>query len=97
MNGLLSQPAGPYTWAELRALRGKLPPEHPWQVQLAELEHQAYAREKVAGEGPLEALRMAILVPGYQAAKGLGVLRGRTPASLGQLQAGYRGILEGLK
>ena len=71
----------------------------PRDEGLAADEHRAFAREWVQGN-LLRALVMAGLVPGYQVAKLLGrpfgVLDGGTPASLGQMGAGYRGILEGL-
>ena len=67
----------------------------PWMSELlAPFEHQAYARE-FAKDNPLS---MGASIPLYQVYKFLsGRQEGRTPASLDQMFAGFRGMSEGLK
>ena len=72
---------------------------------IAPYEHQAFARESVK-ENPLIALPMTLGIPLYQLGKatGLSDLSGytnintgeTTPASMGQLLHGFKGIGEGL-
>lgn len=81
---------------ELRRLRASLPDP---QVQrfLAPYEHRAFAREYMK-ENPVKGLGLLAAIPGYQVAKGLGVLGSRTGASQpwAQMKAGYTGMGEGL-
>ena len=70
-----------------------------WGVQgLGEAEHEEYARSQVA-ENPFRAIGLLGMIPGYDAAKGMGIF----PESyysikpgLGSMAAGYRGMWRGL-
>ena len=87
------------TWQQLQDLRDKNAGDQQMQQQLAPFEHRAYARESVA-ENPLNALKFAFMIPGYQAAKASGVLdsdASTTPASFDQVTQGFAGISDGLK
>jgi hypothetical protein len=68
------------------------------QRLLAPFEHQAFAREWTRENPYLAVPSLAAAIPVYQGAKLLG-LGGpdATPASLDQLFAGYRGMMEGLR
>jgi len=65
------------------------------QIELAPLEHRAFAREVVA-ENPLMAISLLFGIPAYQVAKRLGLRPNATPASQEQLIQGYKGLGEGL-
>lgn len=66
------------------------------QELLAPLEHRAFAREWTR-EQPLLAIPSLIgAIPGYTAGKALGLIKARSPASLAELLAGYRGLGEGV-
>ena len=87
------------TWQQLQDLRDKNAGDQQMQQQLEPFEHRAYARESVA-ENPLNALKFAFMIPGYQAAKASGILdsdASTTPASLDQVTQGFAGIGDGLK
>lgn len=82
------------TFEELRAMRD-LPGAN--QETLAPREHRAFASAWVQ-ENPLVAVpSLAVATPLYAAAKGLGLMSGRTKPSLYQVGQGYAGILDGLK
>jgi len=84
------------THAQLLAQRNALPPTSPQQIALAAKEHQAFAREWT-NESPLVAIpSLLAAIPGYTAAKAVGVVKSRTPASLGEIAAGYKGIGQGI-
>lgn len=65
------------------------------QRLLGPAEHGAFAREWTQ-ENPLAAIPLAVAIPGYSAAKALGLIKSRTPASLDEVKAGYQGVLQGL-
>jgi hypothetical protein len=65
------------------------------QSNLAPYEHQAFARESV-GDNPLMALPIAAATPLYTAAKALGLVHSRSPASLEEIIKAYKGIGQGL-
>jgi hypothetical protein len=81
---------------ELRALRAANP-DPMAQKFLAPYEHRAYAREYM-GQNPLGGLSLLAGIPGYQVAKGLGLVGSRTGSSdpLRQMGQGYMGMGEGL-
>lgn len=82
--------------AELLRMRNELKPDDPRQVELAKYEHQAFAREFVK-ENPVAATASLLAaIPGYSAGKATGVIKARTPASLDEMAAAYRGIGQGL-
>ena len=82
------------SWADLYAARNQPPysGDPALQNQLALYEHQAWARENAMNDPSL-----LYTIPGYSAAKGLGLMQGRTPGSWDEVVAGYRGLLEGLQ
>lgn len=66
------------------------------QAVIAPYEHQAFARE-FAQESPLKAaLSLPIAIPAYSAAKALGLMNTRSPASWSELSQGYKGLAQGL-
>jgi hypothetical protein len=81
---------------ELRELRASLPDPEA-QKFLAPYEHRAYARE-LMGQDPIKGLGLLAGIPGYQMAKGLGMMGSRTGSSdpWGQIKGGYTGMGEGL-
>lgn len=79
---------------KLRRLRDTSPAA--LQPYLAPFEHRSFAREEVA-DNPLSAIPLSFMIPGYQGAKGLGLIGARTPPSIDQITQGYSGILDGLR
>jgi hypothetical protein len=79
---------------ELRMLRERMPNA---QQFLAPYEHRAFAREYVM-QNPALGLGLMGAIPGYQVAKGLGLMGSRTGLGnpLGQMGQGYMGMGEGL-
>lgn len=65
------------------------------QQRLADMEHEAFVKGLVE-ENPAMALPMLFAVPGYDVAKRVGLLGGRSSPGLGQMGAGYKGIWRGL-
>ena len=65
------------------------------QAQLGPREHGAYMEHLVAGN-PLWAIPALGMIPGYEAAKAMGMLSGRSPPSLDSMAEGYRGMWRGL-
>jgi hypothetical protein len=82
-------------WVDLISLRNKMTAPDQ-QEKIAPYEHRAYARENT--NSPLDALQMALLVPGYQGYKLLRSFNpaSRTSPSWKQLQQGLLGTWEGL-
>lgn len=99
--------ANPRTHADLFMAREKAGPSSEEGRKLAPLEHQAFAREWTAENPAIAAPSLAVAAPLYYAAKNpllmslaqrMGVVgENATPASLEQLIASYKGILEGLQ
>lgn len=88
-------PAGdPYFYYNLR---NQLPRNDPRQAALGPLEHEQFVQEAVQ-QNPLMALPMGLVgIPGYTLGKAAGMIQGtRSPASLDELLAGYRGLWTGL-
>lgn len=66
------------------------------QARLGPVEHRAFARE-FAQESPFSAaITLPFMIPGYTAAKAVGLHGGRSPAGLNEMAEGYRGMWEGL-
>ncbi len=65
------------------------------QSVLGPLEHGAWAAYQTH-KNPLMALPLMYMIPGYEAAKAVGLMSGRNPASLDSLAEGYRGMWRGL-
>lgn len=87
---------GAMSHADLLRLRDSLAPGDPMQAVLAPYEHAAFAREWTRDD-PLAAIpSLAVSIPAYSAAKGLGLLHARSPASLGEILQSYRGMGQGL-
>ena len=87
-------------WDSLIALRHANTKNEKAQALLADFEHRAYAREKVA-KNPLKAPIYPLMTAGYQgmkAVRGLvsGTPEGGTPPSMKQAMAGLKGTSEGL-
>lgn len=83
------------SWDELIDLRSRFDGNPEAQKKIAPYEHRAFAREAVA-KNPINALGYAFMIPGYQAAKAVGLLGARTKPSFEQLKQGYLGVGEGL-
>jgi hypothetical protein len=86
---------------KLQSLRSKYKTNEEINKYLAPFEHRAYAREAVAENPALAPIFAGILIPGYQAAKALGMdvsatEEKTTPASMGQVTQGLVGVGEGL-
>jgi len=80
---------------QLQWLRNQYPANDYMQGILAPYEHQAFARE-AASEGPGGAAAMTVAVPAYAAAKGLGIVGGRSGSdALTQILAGLQGAGQG--
>jgi hypothetical protein len=81
---------------QLRQLRESMPDPRVQQF-LAPYEHRAFAREYTRAN-PFLGLGLLAAIPGYQAAKGLGVMPSRTGAAnqWQQMGQGYMGLGEGL-
>lgn len=62
---------------------------------LANAEHYLWNRY-YAGQGPFQAAGALVTPFGYWAGKNLGLLGGRSPATLEQLRMGLLGAIEGL-
>lgn len=84
------------SFAELRRLRDSLP-DPKAQEFLAPYEHRAFAREYMS-QNPLMGLGLLGAIPGYQMAKGLGLIGSRTGFTnpFRQMGQGFMGIGEGL-
>jgi hypothetical protein len=82
--------------AQLLTLRDQLHANDPMQAVLAPYEHAAFAREWTQAN-PLAAVpSLAVAIPGYTAAKFLGLTHSRSPASLLEMGQSYRGVGQGL-
>lgn len=78
------------------SLRQALPQTGVAQELAAPYEHRAFAREQVT-ENPLGgSVGLASAIPAYTAAKALGFVGSRSPASLEEMKQGYAGIVDGL-
>lgn len=65
------------------------------QELLAPYEHRAFAREQVE-ESPINALALPVMVPAYEAAKAVGLMRGRSSPSMESMKQGLIGVTEGV-
>jgi hypothetical protein len=89
------------SWDDLMDLRMQAGKNVARQQQIAPYEHRAWARETV-GQNPLLALPYAVMIPGYQAAKAIGLLQSNDPnhpttrPSWEQIRQGFTGVGEGL-
>lgn len=63
--------------------------------ELANAEHYLW-NQYYANQGPIEAIGGLLTPVGYYAGKKLGLLGGRSPATLDQLQSGIAGALKGI-
>lgn len=82
--------------ADLLNMRNRLSPDDPLQAVIAPYEHAAFAREWTR-ENPVAAVpSLALAIPAYTAAKGLGLMHARSPASLSEMVLSYRGMGQGL-
>ena len=80
--------------AQLYQLRSKAPPE--LQAIIAPYEHQAFAREYAKESPMMAAVSLPFAIPAYTAAKALGVIKSRSPASMDEITQGYKGLYQGL-
>lgn len=58
-------------------------------------EHEEAARNMVK-ENPLMAVALGFAIPAWTAAKALGIMPARSPATADEIFAGYEGLYEGL-
>lgn len=79
----------------LRTRAAADPKDKEAQNKLAPPEHRAFAREMVE-DNPVNAVPMALMALAYQPAKALGIVHGRSDASLEEMGAGLTGVAEGL-
>jgi len=96
MSGSASKDLSALSHAELYLRRSRTtdPKE---QEELAPAEHRAFARE-FAQESPFTAaVSLPFAIPAYTAAKALGVVSARSPASTREMSQGFIGLLEGLR
>lgn len=82
--------------AQLLLMRDKLAPDDPRQAEIAKYEHQAFAREWVKENPALATASLAAAIPAYTAGKATGLVKSRTPASLDEMTAAFKGIGQGL-
>lgn len=82
--------------AQLLLMRDKLPPDDPRQAEIAKYEHQAFAREWVKENPAVAAASLTAAIPLYTAGKATGLVKSRTPASLDEMKAAFKGIGQGL-
>jgi hypothetical protein len=82
--------------SELMMLRNQYPGTSNMQNVLAPYEHRAFAREQAQNKPISTAITMPFLIPGYTAAKALGLHGARSEPSLDQIKQGYTGLAEGL-
>lgn len=82
-------------WAMIRRLRAQLPPNHPSQPRLAELDRELFAREQTA-DNPLRAPGLMAMTVADAMGKKMGLVKGRSKPSLDQVMAGWRGALSGV-
>jgi len=86
-------------WEKLQALRNQFANNPAAQQMIAPYEHRAYARESV-NNNLLMAPVMAAMVPGYQAAKAIGLTGSdnqTTAPSWAQFVQGEQGVYDGVK
>lgn len=74
-------------------MKAKTPEE---QKHIAPYEHRAFAREYVEENPVVGTIGMAVSIPGYQVAKGLGLHGSRTGVDTKQMVEGAKGVAEGL-
>lgn len=67
-----------------------------YQRAIAPYEHRAFAREFAQEHPWIATPSLLAAIPAYSAAKALGLIRSRTPASLDEMVEAYRGLGEGL-
>lgn len=80
-----------------KRLRDTYPRKDYMQGILGPREHSDFARETV-GRNPMMAAPLALAIPGYTAAKAVGLMpQARSPASLDEIFAAYEGLFSGLK
>ncbi|AVO23112.1 hypothetical protein RIVERRIDER_24 [Xanthomonas phage RiverRider] len=82
--------------ADLLNLRANIPPDDPRQIELAPMEHRAFAREWAKSSPVMASLSLPFAIPAYTAGKSVGLINARTPASMTQMTEGYKGMWEGL-
>lgn len=85
-------------WESLNELRLKYQNDPMAQQVLAPLEHQAYVREQTQQNPVAGAVMGAVLEPGYQLAKKVGLFNGQgaTPASMDQVLGSLKGVKQGI-
>lgn len=82
--------------SELIALRDTNRADKDFQNKIAPFEHRAFTRERVK-ENPLTAPALAVIVPGYNLAKALGIREGSSDTLVEATKQGLKGIGEGLR
>lgn len=82
--------------AELYNLRDAAGSDNPLQATLGPMEHAAFAREWTEDQPFLAVPSLLAAIPAYTAAKALGLIKTRSPASLSEMVQAYRGVGQGL-
>ena len=82
--------------ADLLSLRNSLANDDPRHRELAPYEHQAFAREWAQERPFIATASLPFAIPAYTAAKAVGAVSARSPASFDEMTQGYRGLGEGL-
>lgn len=82
---------------DLLSMRAGAPPEE--QASIAPYEHGAYAREWTQDNPMKAAVAMPLMIPGYTAAKAMGLMEqdeNSTPPSLAEMREGFKGFGNGM-
>ena len=65
------------------------------QAALGPKEHGQFAEDAVSRNKAM-AIPLAVAIPAYSAAKAMGLVKTRSPASMEEMKQGYKGIWRGL-
>ena len=82
--------------ADLLSLRNSLANDDPRHREIAPFEHRAFAREWAQERPFMATASLPFAIPAYTAAKAVGAVSARSPASFDEMTQGYRGLGEGL-
>lgn len=83
--------------SDLYNLRAKYPRDDYMQGILGPMEHAAFAKEWTMDNPYLAVPSLMLAIPAYTAAKSMGLLNNRSPASIDEIFSGFEGLLSGLR